>query len=134
MLPLLRFLVHAQRIDRRVLYLLLVATIALPIIVRIPTPSPAILPETRRFYETLEEMAADPARKEKLVILCVNYGAGTMAENQTQTEAVVKHLMKKRLKFAIFSFNSPQGREQGKIAVDKVAPKFNYEYGKDYVN
>lgn len=134
MLPLLRFLIHAQRIDRRVLYMLLVTTIALPIIVRIPTPTPAILPETRRFYETIEEMAADPVRKEKLVILCINYGAGTMAENQTQAEAVVKHLMQKRLKFAIFSFNSAQGREQGKIAADKVAPKFGYVYGTDYVN
>ena len=66
-----------------------------------PTPSPAILPETRKFYETIEEMAADPARKDKLVILCTDYGSGTSAENQTQTEAVAKHLMKKGLKFAV---------------------------------
>jgi hypothetical protein len=129
----LRFLVRAQKIDRRVLYVLLFLAVALPIIVRVPTPKPAIMPETRRFHETIEEIAADPTRKNKLVILCSNYGAGTLAENQTQVVAICKHLMQKRLKFAIFAFNSLQGAEQGEIAANAAAKKYGYVYGTDYV-
>ncbi|GAB4459963.1 MAG: hypothetical protein OHK0029_23230 [Armatimonadaceae bacterium] len=134
MYPLLRFLVRGQRIDRRILYLLLMTVIALPFVIEIPTPPPAILPETYAFYRTIEEMAADPVRRNKLVILCTNYGAGTLAENQTQADAIARHLMKNRLRFAIFAFNAPQGREQGKIAAERSADRYGYQYGVDYVN
>lgn len=134
MRDILRFLVNAQKIDRRILYLLLFLAIGLPMIIRVPTPKPAIMPETRKFYDTIEEIAADPARKDKLVILCSNYGAGTLAENQTQTAAICRHLMQKRLKFAIFAFNSQQGAEQGDLAATAAAQKYGYKYGIDYVN
>jgi hypothetical protein len=108
--------------------------VALPFVVEIPTPKPAISPETQKFYDTIEAIAADPVRREKLVILSTNFGAGTLAENQTQTDAICKHLMKKKLKFAIFAFVAAQGREQGKIAAERAATKYGYVYGQDYVN
>jgi hypothetical protein len=134
MVNLLRLLVRGQFIDRRILYMLLALTIAFPMIVNVPVPDPRIQPESRKFYETVEAFAADPVRRNKLVILCTNFGSGTLAENQTQTEAVMRHLMKHKLKFAIFAFNSPQGREQGQLAADTLSKNYGYVYGEHYVN
>ncbi|MDX1934338.1 MAG: hypothetical protein SFU56_17180 [Capsulimonadales bacterium] len=134
MRPLLVLLVRGQRIDRRVLYLLLAATVALPMVIRLPVPPVAITPQSRQFFRTVEQFADDPARRHKLVILCTNYGSGTSAENQTQTEAVLHHLMRKRLKFALFAFSTPQGRELGKASAEKLASRYGYEYGRDYVH
>jgi hypothetical protein len=131
---LLRVLVRAQYVDRRILYLLLALVIAAPIVVKVPVPPPQIQPETHRFYETIEAFAADPKRRDKLVILSANYGSGTMAENQTQITVVMRHLMKHRLKFAIFAYSTAQGREQGQLAADALSAQYDYVYGRDYVN
>ena len=131
---LLQLLVRGQRIDRRVLYGLLALFVALPIAFPIPQPRPVVMPETQAFYDTIEKLAADPAENKKLVIVSTNYGGGTLAENQTQTEAVLRHLMQHRLHFAIFSFATPQGRELGRAVADKLQPEFKYVYGEDFVD
>ena len=133
MRPLLILLVRGQYIDRRILYVLLMFVVSLPLLINFPVPKVAVLPQARQFYKTVEEIAADPVRKDKLVILCTNYGSGTSAENQTQTEAVMRHLMRKHLKFALLAFSTAQGRDLGKAAADAIAPKYSYRYGTDYV-
>jgi hypothetical protein len=134
MRDLLILLVRGQRIDRRYLYLLLALIVAAPFVFDVPVPPAVVLPQTRAFYDTIEQMASDPVAKNKLVILSTNYGAGTLAENNTQTEAVMRHLMKRHLKFAIFAFNDPQGRELGQRVADSIQGQYGYEYGRDYVN
>jgi hypothetical protein len=131
---LLILLVRGQRIDRRYLYLLLAVIVGAPFVFDIPVPPAVVLPQTRAFYDTIEQMANDPTAKNKLVILSTNYGAGTLAENNTQAEAVMRHLMKRHLKFAIFAFNDPQGRELGQRVADSIQDKYSYVYGRDYVN
>jgi hypothetical protein len=130
----LRLLVRGQHIDRRILYILLISVIAAPFVFGVPVPPALVLPETQKYYDTIEEFANDSTRNQKLVILCANYGAGTMADNQTQLEATMQHLMKRKLKFAIFAFSTPQGREQGQLAADKYTAKYGYVYGENYVN
>lgn len=131
---LLLLLVRAQRIDRRILYLLLLFVVALPFIVRVPVPPSVVQPETQKFYDTIQGIADDPVANKKLVILCTNFAAGTIAENGAQAEAVMRHLMKRKLKFAIFAFNDPQGRQQGQRIADKIERQYGYVYGRDYVN
>lgn len=134
MLPLLRLLSRSQAIDRRILYLLLAVVVSLPFVVSVRVPPPLISPQTRQFYDTIERIAADPVQSRKLIIFCTNYAPGTLAENQPQTEAVMRHLMRKRLKFAIFAFNYPQGRDMGQRAVNALREKYDYHYGTDFVN
>lgn len=125
-----------QTIDRRGLYLLLMVIVGLPFVpgVTIPVPAPAVLPQTRAYYDTIENVARDEKTKGQLVILATNYGAGTMAENQTQFEATAKHLVRHRMKIALLSFIDPQGRDLGQRAFERIAAKAGYEYGKDWCN
>jgi len=127
--------VKLQNLDRRVLYALLAATISFPLVVKgVPLPKPAVTPTTIKFHDTIEEIAADPARKDKLVIVSCNFGSGTLAENLSQTEAVLTHICRRGMRFAIFAFNDPQGRELGGKAAEKIAARFNYKYGENWVN
>lgn len=43
------------QLDRRVLYMMLAVVVAIPLLVNVPLPPPAITPPTRSFYETIEE-------------------------------------------------------------------------------
>ncbi|MGC4047925.1 MAG: hypothetical protein QM758_29370 [Armatimonas sp.] len=123
-----------QRIDRRWLYLVTALIIGVPFIpgARIPVPAPVVQPQTIAYHKAIEDMAADPVESKKLVIMSVNYAAGTLAENQSQCEATMKHLMKKKLKFALFSFTDPQGRDLSLRLAQRLAPEYNYKYGEDW--
>ena len=132
--PITNLLIRSQSIDRRILYILLAVVLGAPFVFNVYVPPPVVSPPTTAFYDTIEEIAKDPARKDKLVILCANYAAGTKAENYTQNVAVMNHLMKRHLKFAIFDFNDPQGRELAQTIADEIGPKYGYVYGENYVN
>lgn len=126
-----------NNLDRRMLYLLLAVVIALPLLAPAltkPLPKPAVTGFTESYYKTIEDVAAKPDAQKKLVILSCNFAAGTLAENLSQCEATVRHLMMKKLKFAVFGFSDPQGRELGQQVVDKLAKEYDYQYGRDYVN
>lgn len=127
-------LARLQHIDRRVLYALLAIAVSLPFLVATPVPAPAISDQTRGFYQTIEALAADPARRDKMVILSANFSASTAAENLTQAEVVTRHLMKRRLKFAIFDFVDPQGQDLAQQVATRLQGQYGYRYGADYVN
>ena len=122
------------QLDRRVLYMLLALVVSIPLLVNVPLPPPAITPPTKSFYETIETVSADPKTKDKLVIISCNFGSGTLAENLSQLEATLNLIVSKRMKFAIFAFNDPQGRDLGGSTAQRIADKAGYKYGEDWVN
>jgi hypothetical protein len=117
-----------QRIDRRavyiVLFLLMVALLKWPL--RLPM---VVSSDARGFYEAVER--TDPS---KLVLVAADWDAGTMAENGTQTEAVLRHLMRLHRRFAIMGFAWPAGPELTDGIARRLAPEYDYEYGRDWVN
>ncbi len=123
-----------QKLDRRWLYLLTALVIGIPFLpgVRVPVPAPVIQPQTRAYYQAIEDLASDPVESKKLVIVAVNYGAGTLAENQSQCEATLKHLMRKKLKFALLTFIDPQGRDLGLRLAERLGPSRGYTYGQNW--
>lgn len=123
-----------QNIDPRLLYLLLIIVVGLPIVVPVPVPPPAVSPATQGAYDTIERLGSDPVLSQKLVILSCNFAAGTATENRTQCEVIMRHLMKKKMKFAIFAFADPQGRELGQQVANSLQAQYGYVYGRDYVN
>jgi len=46
----------------------------------------------------------------------------------------MRHLMKRKLKFALFTITDPQGSELGQRVADKLSNQYGYVYGRDYVN
>lgn len=130
----MRWSTRLQNLDSRLLYLLLALVVCVPLLINIPAGKAVILPQSQVFFNTVERIAADPVEKNKLVIFSFSFSSSTSAENLTQAEAVMRHLMAKHLKFAIFAFNDPQGRDLGEQLANKLAPEYGYQYGRDYVN
>jgi len=123
-----------QNLDRRVLYALLAVAVSLPFVLPMRGVKPVILPQTAGYYETIERVAADPVASKKLVLLAADFSSSTATENLNQYEATMRHVMRRKLRFAILSISDPQGRELGQQTAEKLAPEFGYIYGRDYVN
>ena len=123
-----------QSLDRRWVYLLTALVIGFPFVpgVKVPVPPPVIQPQTRAYFDAIESFADDPVEGKKLVILANNYASGTLAENQSQYEATLRHVMRRKLKFALFAFYDPQGRELGLRVAERLAPQYGYVYGENW--
>jgi hypothetical protein len=59
----------------------------------------------RRFYDTIEQL-----KPGDMVMVSSNWSAGTIGENRPQLEAVIRHLMRKKVRFTVISFE-PQARD-----------------------
>ncbi len=116
-----------QRIDRRVMYALLVAVIAFPMFVPFRLPM-AITPEVQGVYDAVEAIPEG-----KLAILSGDWGAGTLAESLPQTEALMRHLFRNNVKFAILPW-APQTTTLMQNTAERLAPEFGKRYGEDWVN
>ncbi len=116
-----------QHIDSRIMYLVLVIVIVLPLIYNINLPI-IVSPAVKSAYDTVENMPND-----KIALLSINWAAGTIAENQPQTEALMRHMFISNKKFAILSFDV-QGSQFGKDISDRLAKEYNKKYGVDYVH
>jgi hypothetical protein len=123
-----------QSIDNRLLYLFLALVVSVPLIFTIPAGKAVVLPQSRSFFDAIERMAADPVEQKKLVIFSFSFSASTATENLTQSEAVMRHLMARKMKIALFSFSDPQGRDLAQSLAERLAPEYGYQYGRDYVN
>ncbi|MEA3431417.1 MAG: hypothetical protein U9R01_01880 [candidate division WOR-3 bacterium] len=119
------FLVKLGKIDRRVIYLLAILAVVIPLVVKIRLPM-YVSRETKGVYTTIEHCAED-----KIVLVDCSWDAGNRGENWPQTEAIMEHLMRKGIKFAIMSI-IPQGAGFGREVAEKVAKKYGKEYGVDW--
>ncbi len=122
---LLRFL---QEVDRRFLYALLLLAVCAPFFLKTRIPVP-ISPETRALYDRIE--ALPPG---SFVLLGMDWSAGTRGENGAQTEALMRHLMKRKLRFAMLAFSSPQGATLGQIIAERLQTEYGYREGIDWCN
>ena len=121
------FLLQIQNIDRRILYALLAVIVALTLIY--PTNLPiAVTPQVRGLYKAVEDIP-----KGRIAILSIVWDAGTVAENQPQTEALMRHFFIRGVPFALVSF-AQQGAKLSDDLARKVAKDYGKTYGVDWVN
>jgi hypothetical protein len=120
------------RIDRRVMYLGLFLITLAPLVGQWPlrlydTPPPRQLKKT---------IAGLP--KEKLVFIASNWDAGTQAENRPQMIAIVRHLLRERLQFAVISIGYPTSPQLAQTAIEQAiraeGVTDQWLYGRDWVN
>jgi hypothetical protein len=123
-LKVLRFL---QTVDRRFLYALLFLAVGIPLLrpIRLPV---IVTPSTRKVYDEVQSLPANG-----FVLVSVDWSAGTRGENGPQTEAILRHLMKHRLRFAIISFD-PQGPLQGQKIATRIQGDYGYKEGVNWTN
>jgi hypothetical protein len=120
------FLANLQNIDRRIMYTLLIVLIAIPLIKPLKMPIP-ITPQVRGVYDAIEHW-----QKGKVAIVSVTWDAGTSGENMPQTEAIVRHLMMRHIKFFVLNFWYPQGTQFAQDICGKLAKEYHYKYGRDW--
>jgi hypothetical protein len=116
-----------MQIDRRILYAILAVNIIAALMARVAI-EPDIPPPVKRFYDTIE--ALQPG---DMVMVSSTWSAGTLAENQPQFEAVLKHLMRKRVRFTIISF-APPARDISHRLARRLTEDFGYVEGKDWAH
>lgn len=122
-----QLLTQFQAIDRRIIYLCVAIAIALPFIVQVKLPVIPTMP-SQKFYEAVEKVP-----KSKVVLIAADFDTGTEGENGPQVQAVLEHLMIKRIPFVIIGV-AIQGPELVQSYAEKLAKKYGYKYGVDFVN
>lgn len=118
-----------QRIDRRILYLILLFVVAYPTLFPVNIPSP-VTPMSRALWDTINQTPPD-----KVILLSSTWDRGTRGESQGQFDAILAHIMKKRIRFLLNSF-TPAGPANAKRRIEEVSKKFgfDYQYGRDWVS
>ncbi|MFN3421959.1 MAG: hypothetical protein ACK40X_09580 [Armatimonadota bacterium] len=122
-----QWLAQFQTIDRRIVYLCVAIAIALPFIVQVRLPVIPTMP-VQKFYEAVENIP-----KGKVALIAADFDTGTEGENGPQVQAVLEHLMRKRIPFIILGV-AIQGPELVQNYAERLAGKYGYRYGIDFVN
>ncbi len=116
-----------QKIDRRILYLILLIVVGLPTLYPVNIPN-AVAPMSRSLWETLDRTPPN-----KVVMVSSTWSVGTRGENKGQAEAIFHHLMSRRIPFILSSFSAPASQVALNL-VNDMAPKYNYVYGRDWIS
>lgn len=116
-----------QSIDRRFIYLLLLGSVGAALLTKVTLP---VIPsnQTRGAFDAVEHISP-----EKFALIGGEWSASTRGENEPQTRAIMHHLMRRHIKFAVYGFD-PQGPENSEKVIKELAPRYGYKYGVDWVN
>ena len=117
-----------QNIDRRILYLLTAAVITAPLLLHPSRHPTVIFSEVKHAYQTIDRVPGD-----KIVFVSIVFGAGTEAENGPQTEAIMRHMFRKRIPFGVLSWD-PVGAKLSYDIGAKLEKELGKQYGKDWVH
>lgn len=116
-----------QNLDRRVIFLFLLLSVAFGLFVRINLPV-AIEPSVRDAYDTLE--ALKPGDK---VLMAFDYGPSTMAEIHPAALAMLRHCLKRSVRVVMFTIWN-EGIPMIQDAVAKIPVPLGKTENVDYVN
>jgi hypothetical protein len=119
-------IVKLGKIDRRVLYILMVVLLLWPLIKPLGLPV-SVSSWTKQAYEKIDNLKAGDR-----VIIDFNYPAAGMADVHPQTVAIFNHLMKKNVRVVAIAFV-----DQGATIADTLIRSWEAQgkkYGEDFVH
>src|SRR5438128_956608 len=118
-----------SRIDRRLIYGLLFLATLTPLVFGLRLPL-YVTDDARDLYRVVEGLPPD-----KIAILFCNWEAGTLAESRPQTVALARHLLRRRIRFALLSVNAQTSPQLAEDAVQEaIRAEGHGTYGVDYCN
>ncbi len=120
-----------QHIDRRWIYLVLSIALILALLAG-KRETPVVMPSVQSFYDAVEAAPARPGDG-KLILVASTFSASTLPENGNQLRAVLRHLMLRKQRFAIFAIAEPQGAQLGPAIAEDLAKQYGYTYGEDWI-
>ena len=116
-----------QTVDRRVLYALLLLSVTIPFFLPFKVPV-KISPATQKLYDTIESLPEN-----SFIIFGSDWSAGTRGENGAQTEALMRHVMRHKLRFAILCFD-PQAATLTQSIAERMESEYGYKEGVNWTN
>jgi hypothetical protein len=122
--------------ERWLIFALVTAFILIPILTGIRL-NPAPMETSKAFFSKIEELSPQDG---KVVLISLDWGTGTLAENKPQSKLVIEHLFRKRIPFALVTLYPLASPFLEKLPLEvleelkKEIPSQNWEYGKDWVN
>jgi hypothetical protein len=120
---------RVSAIDRRIIYVLLFLTTMAPLVFGWHLPM-FVTDDARELYAVVEALP-----RNRIVVLSCNWEAGTQAESRPQTVALARHLLRRRIPFAILSINYPTSPQLADDAVQQAIREEGHgKYGVDYCN
>ena len=125
-----------RELDRRIIFLFVAVALAIPLITGYVVP-PARMKAAEELYKVIENVPVDG---KTLAFVAADYGPNSKAENETQTEVVVEHLLRRRIPVMMFSLYALAEHFLDVIPERVIArlqqedPSQHWEYGRDWVN
>ncbi len=130
------WLTRLERIDRRVIYLLVLLSILVPVFLTKTALEPPVFDTSRRFYDAIEALES---RDDQIVFVALDWSPTVVSENGPQSEMLLEHLMRRRIKFALISIDASSEpflinypMEAARRLEQRTGER--WEYGKDWVN
>lgn len=118
-----------KRIDRRVIFLLIGAAVALPLIWK-PQFDDHATPIVQAIYDKMESLPSG-----SLVLLAMDYGPSTAPELDPMAIALIRHGFRKGHRFAFFTLWADGLGQINKVTQNLINREFpDRSYGVDYVN
>lgn len=120
--------------ERWIVFGLVIVFILIPIVSGIRL-QPAPMKTSQSLYEKIDNV--DP---NKVVLISLDWGTGTSAENEPQSKLIIEHLFRKRIPFALvslYNLGAPFLEKLPLEVLDKLKqedPTKTWEYGVDWVN
>lgn len=127
-IKILRLLVAMQKIDRRVLYLIVAIVISVPLVIKPNYHPDNVFKEVTDAYNVVEGMPND-----KVAFLSTIWSGSTAAENSEQTAVIIKHLFKNNKRFVIVSWDQAGNKLSYDLA-KSISDQYGKTYGKDWVH
>ena len=123
-------------LDRRFIYLAVLLALSVPLIAKY-TIKPARMEAAEKLFDVVQKFDGGP---DKIAFVAMDFGPSTIAENGSQAEVTIEHLLRRKIPFAVFSMlpesaailNDMPERVAKRLMVEN--PGERYQYGNDWVN
>lgn len=116
------------KIDRRIIYLVVAIVLLLPYFFDLPDEMKRVVldKKTEDLYNKVEELgrANQGPGKKKFAIIDIYWDPSVMAECWPQTEALLEHLMRRRIPTAVMAFR-PEGVIFGDLIMEEISRRFD---------
>jgi hypothetical protein len=122
--------------SRRLIYLLVIISLSIPLLSDFVL-KPAEMKTADDSYAVVQSLNSSD---NKFVLISMDFGPSTSAENGPQTKTLIEHLMRRRIPFGVittYPYASPFLESYPQLIADKLSkeiPSENWKYGVDWVN
>lgn len=123
-----KLLEKLEQIDRRWLYLVMLAAVVLPFLLHLELPVGKPSPSTTSVYDYIDELPAG-----SVIQIAFDYAPASMPELEPMAKAIVRHAFRKNHRILAMTLH-PQGALMIKRVIDAIGAEMDKEYGVDWVN